>query len=481
MRFSLWHVACLLVVGAGFASAVQAQTVPTNSLSTLVNSGQYAFNRLERLSAIGNENAYKQLFPLCGNLQGPGAGCSVDQFRVFKIAEELMHSANELLGVGPTQYSLRVDNEGLGFALRWTAAEEMSAPGAVSTEFANTQIASVMSRITALRFGASGSTIASLNEQPRGGSAGADEGELPASRWGVYLNGSFGYGKRHPTELEDAFAFDGKNFTLGTDYRFTPRLVVGAMLGRDTQRVDFDSSQSVVSGDMKINGTGVTFYGLYEWEGPYMDVALGLQRMSIDSTRRINYPSFNINVEAVNAVAIGKTNSMNTVGTIDFGWPFNFDALGIDPYLRVEYRNVRIDGFDEDAVYTSGTRTGMRAGYAFSFADQNVKSTEGVFGVRLQYAIKPAFGVVIPYLRAELHKNFNTDSFDVNATYYGQSYTGSEFSLPSDERVSNYRVYAGGLSMVFPHGWQLFAQYQGTSGIPYLGHHVISAGLRGEF
>jgi len=481
MRFSFWRAAMILVASVGFMSSVQAQAVPTNSLSTLINSGQYKFNRLERLSAIGNENAYKQLLPVCGNLQGPGAGCSIDQFRVFKIAEELMHSANELLAVGPTQYSLRVDNEGLGFALRWTAAEEMSAPGAVSTEFANTQVASVMSRITALRFGASGSTIASISEQPRGGSAGADDSELSASRWGVYLNGGFGYGKRHPTELEDAFAFDGKNFTLGTDYRFTPRLVFGAMLGHDTQRVDFDSSQSVVSGDMKISGTGVTLYGLYEWQGPYVDMALGMQRMSIDSTRRINYPSFNINVEPVNAVATGKTNSMNTVATIDFGWPFNFDALGIDPFLRVEYRNVKIDGFDESSVYTSGSRTGMPAGYAFSFADQSLKSTEGIVGVKLQYAIKPSFGVIVPYLKAELHKNFSTDSFDVNATYSGQSYAGSEFTLPSDERVSNYRVYAGGFSMVLPHGWQVFAQYQGTSGIPYLGHHIISGGVRGEF
>jgi len=480
MRFSYWGAALVLALSVGFASSAKAQTVPTDSLTRLVNSGQYNFNRLERLSAVGNENAYKQLLPTCGNLQGPSAACSADQFRIFKIAEELMHSANELLGVGPTLFSLRVDNEGLGFALRWTAAEEMSAPGAVSTEFANTQIASVMSRITALRFGASGSTIASAS-QPRGGSAGADDGELPPSRWGVYLDGGFGYGKRHPTELEDAFAFDSKNFTLGTDYRITPRLILGAMLAHDSQRIDFDSSQSVVSGDMKISGTGVTLYGLYEWEGPYLDLALGWQRMSIDSNRRINYPSFNINVESVNALATGKTNSNNTVGTIDFGWPFNVAALGIDPFIRVEYRNVKIDGFNENALYTSGTRAGMPAGYAFSFADQSLKSTEGIVGIKLQYALKPSFGVVIPYVKAELHNNFDTNPYNVDASYYGQSYAGSEFSLPSDKRVSNYRVYAGGFSMVLPHGWQVFAQYQGTSGIPYLGHHIVSGGVRGEF
>lgn len=484
MRFSSWLALAVALSSVCTGGAVYAQAVPNNSLITLVNSGQYRYNRLEKLSAIGNQEAYNQLFAACANATAPGGGCPVAQFRIFKIAEELVQSANELLGAGPTQFSLRVDAEGLGFALRWTAAEEMSAPGTVSTEFANTQIASVMSRITALRFGATGASIAGAGITARGGSAGADGDDLPTGRWGGYLDGGFGYGKRHPTELEDAFAFDGKNFTAGVDYRFTPRVVLGGMIAHDTQRIEFDSSQSVVSGNMKTSGTGITLYGLYEWEGPYVDMALGWQRMSIDSHRAINYPSFNLNVEPVTALATGTTKSTSIVSSLDFGWPISIRAAGIDPYGRLEYRSIGINGFTEDSIYTGGSRTGQAAGYGFSVDDQSLKSLDGSIGVKIRYVFKPSFGVIIPYFKAELHHNFDTNPFNVKAMYYGQNGQASGntgFDLPSDARVSTYKVYAGGLSMVLPHGWQVFAQYQGTSGIPYLGNHVINGGIRGEF
>jgi outer membrane autotransporter protein len=253
------------------------------------------------------------------------------------------------------------------------------------------------------------------------------------------------------------------------------------MIVHDTQRIDFDSSQSVVSGNIGVKGTGVTLYGLYEWEGPYLDVALGLQKMSIDSLRDIVYPSFNIAVESVSARATGNTNSTNTVGTFEFGWPVNVQAFGIDPALRVEYRHVAIDGFAENSVYTGGTRTGMPAGYGFTYGDQSAKSLDASAGLKLRYTFRPSFGVVIPYVKAEFHHNFETDPFTVSATYDGVNSGAASFELPSDAQTKNFKTYGAGLSMVLPHGWQLFAQYQATSGISYLSHHIVSGGVRGEF
>ncbi len=484
MRIRVWVSAAVAVVvcmcGIATANAQSTGNV-TGSLVTLVNSGQYQFNRLERLSAIGNQTTYNQLVGTCGNLLAASAACPAEMFRVFQISQELVQSANELLGAGPTQFSLRVDDQGLGFALRWTAAEELSAPGSASTEFANTQIASVMSRITAIRFGGGDAQAQVTARGARGGSAGDDSVSMPASRWGVFLDGGFGYGRRHPTELEDAFAFDDRSFTLGVDYRVTPRLVLGAMLGSNNQRIDFDSSQSVVSGNLRASGAGLTLYGLYEWEGPYLDMALGYQRLAIDSRREINYPSFNINVESVNALATGTTHSANTIGTISFGWPLNMRAVSVDPYLNMEYRDITINGFRENSIYTGGTRNGMPSGYGFAFGDQHLSSMDVAIGIKLQYTWTPHVGVFIPYIKGELHHNFDTDPFTVDATYNDQYAGGTPFELPSDKRVSTYRIYAAGISAVLPHGWQMFAQYQATSGISYLEHHVISAGIRGEF
>jgi uncharacterized protein YhjY with autotransporter beta-barrel domain len=467
--------AVVLFAGMLGLGNVNAQAV-TGSLVTLINSGAYSYNRLERLSAIANQETYNQLASVCGN--GTGGSCTGAQFQVFQNVRELVQSANELLGAGPTQFSLGVDFEGLGFALRWTAAEEMSAPGSASSQFANTQIASVMSRITALRFGATGGAFANNDTGALGGSAG-DDG--PGSRISMFADGGFAYGTRHPTELEDAFAFDGRNFTVGMDYRLSPQLVAGGMLELDHQRIEFDSSQSVVSGNMKANGFGLTVYGLYEWAGPYLDVALGWQRLDINTKRVINYPSFNINIDSVFATATGKTNSNNLIATLNFGWPIPIQAFGIDPDLRFDYRNSSIGAFREGSVYNAGSLVGLPAGYDFAFAKQSVSVADGSLGLKVRYTWRPSFGVVIPYLKGELHHNFDTSPFTVEADYNGGASNASQFDIPSEKRTATFAVYSAGVSMVLPHGWQMFAQYQAVSGIKYLSQHSITGGIRGEF
>jgi len=142
------------------------------SLVTFANSSQSNFNRLEKLSAAANQATYNQLFNVCDQVAAATAACPQASFLAYSNVRELVHTANALLGTGPTRYSLGLDGEGLGFALRWTAAEEVAAPGSASTEFANAQLASVLSRITALRYGATGFSVAGSSYSSFGGSAG---------------------------------------------------------------------------------------------------------------------------------------------------------------------------------------------------------------------------------------------------------------------------------------------------------------------
>ena len=476
------------------ASPLQAQTIPVGSLVTLVNSGQFNFNQLEKLSAIANQATFNDLSKLCGARQVvASAGCPAAMLDVFSNVRELVQTANELLGTGPTEFSLGSDATGLGFALRWTAAEEMSAPGATSAQFTNTQIASLMSRITALRFGATGFSAAanmphtSSGTYARGGGASADEDDnfdhTPsiATRWGGFMNGSFSWGKRDPTQLEDAFDFDSKSLTLGVDYRVTPNFVFGGMLGYSKQRIDFDSSRSVVDGGIDSAGYSLTLYGLYEWNGPYISASLGTQHLKHDMKRIINYPSFNINVEAVYATARSSANGNTLNFNFDFGWPFSKKAFTFEPSLRGEYRNVKIDGFQETSVNNAGVDVGKPAGFDFNFAGQNISSLDAALGVKFQYVFTFNAGVLVPYLKADLHHNFDTKAFTVDATYNGSGSNVAAFSLPSDVRASNFKTYTAGTSLVLKHGWQGFVQYQRVVGIAYLSNQIITAGLRGEF
>jgi uncharacterized protein YhjY with autotransporter beta-barrel domain len=473
------------------------------SLVELVNSGQYAFNTLERLSAIANQASYNALTSnpagaiYCNPQQAAASPtCPAGVFLTFNNLRELVQTANALLGNGlATRFSLNLTDQGLGFALRWTAAEELSAPGTVATQFANAQVANLISRINALRFGASGFSLGGIQMQqnggpvltagaPRalGGGASADSADIGiASRWGGFLNGSFGWGERAPTVLEDAFAFDSRDATLGADYRFTRQFVLGAAAGYSNQRIDFNSTESVVGGGIRSNGYSIQIYGLYEWEGPYISMSIGTQRADFTTTRLITYPSNNIAEPSINATANGSTHSQSLISTFNAGWPLIRNAFVFEPYLSAQYQNIDLAGFRESSVNNSGPAAGKAAGFDFDYPAQRITSIDAALGARFQYVLRPSFGVVLPFAKAEYHHRFDDSPPAVVSTYNAIANSGAEFDIPSDRPDADFYQFAGGISVVLKHGVQGFVQYQSGAGMTYVSSHLISGGIRGEF
>jgi uncharacterized protein YhjY with autotransporter beta-barrel domain len=497
--------ALLLVIGTLFciSSRVSIAQAVTGSLVDLVNSEPANFDALERLSAIANQASYNSLTAnpagktYCNPaLTTASATCPQSVFLVFSNLRTLVQTANALLGNGQaTRYSLNLNAQGLGNVLRWTAAEELTAPGTAATQFTKAQFASVASRITALRFGASGFTVAGMPATPngnpgfgdsevqvRGGGASADSADLVnASRWGGFLNGSYDWGTRAPSVLEDAFSFDSRDATLGIDYRVNKRIVIGAVAGATNQHIDFNSSLSVVGGSIHSNGYSFQLFGLYQWDGPYLSMSVGAQRVNYDSTRLIAYPSQNIVVPAVNATATGSTTSNAVTGTFEFGWPLSRGAFEVEPYVNGNYQHIHIDGFSENSVNNSGPEAGLPAGFAFAYGSQSISALDSALGVRFQYTFSLPFGVVVTYVKSEYHHLFDNDPGSVISSYNAIANGGAAFDLPSDKPDPNFFQFAAGTSVVLGHRVQGFVQYQQSEGITYVSNHLISAGLRAQF
>lgn len=481
----------------------RAQSVPAGSLTQLVTTAPAGtFDQLERLSAFANQASYDFLTAnprgstYCDpSLSAPSPTCPANVFLAFSNLRELIQSANELLDNGqPTQYSLHTNDLGLGFALQWTAGEELAAPGSVATQFASGQLSSVASRITALRFGASGFSLGAVNSGQQsapmyaydsppalGGGAGADGGIGIASRWGGFLNGSFGWGKRDPSVLEDAFAFDSKDATAGVDYRFTRTFVLGISAGYTNQRIDFDSSLSVAGGGVRSTGYSTVIYALWDWNGPYLSGSAGWQRLDYRTTRLITYPSFNIAVPSADATAYGSPRSDALLGTLTFGWSFTPRSWTLEPYLTADYRHVTIAAFRESSLINSGPDAGQPAGFDLAYAPQSIRLLDVAAGARIQYAFRPSFGVIVPYARGEYHRTFDSNPYTVVSTYAAIAGGGVEFSLPSDAPQRHYYAAAAGFSLVLPHGIQAFAQFEELAGMQYVSDRQITGGVRAEF
>ena len=323
-------LAAMLLQGLHSNSAV-AQTTCTRAgaigdpnaqpcLFTLTTApGPYAYNALEIAAARADDAAYANLLPVCGAGAAAG-GCTGARLNLFTRLRELEDNAAQLLGIGfgPTNYSLNLSRQGVGFALRWTADEEFSAQSSMTNRFANNQLGAISNRLTALRFlqtvrlarQDSSGVDESLADAAYGGAgvmggtaltggAGGDPSSATFGRWSVFANGAYGAGTKAPTTFDDAFSFGGTQFSGGADVRLSPHLVVGVLVDHVRQEADFNPSLSIAAGGIWASGFGVASYVQMDWDAAYLNASLGVQRLSINTTRLVAYPSNNPQIQSV--------------------------------------------------------------------------------------------------------------------------------------------------------------------------------------
>jgi len=482
-----------LALMPGLPVLCTAQSVPGLPSGSLTDQRILSqLNALEQSAASANQGTYNELLVACAN------GCSPELTAVFESVEELVHTANELLGIGPTDNSLGLDIEGLGFALRWTAAEEMAAQGSMTTEFAANQLSAMASRVAALRWGIGGLRtvqtgsggekrvlVASSSSAPRGGGASADADSL-VRRWGWFIDGAFGYGNKDPTVLEDAFDFDGQEITVGLDYRFSPALVAGVIVGYTDKEIDFDSSLSIVDGGIESDGYSGMLYLLAEGDKAFISGSLGYQTMSHDIRRRITYPSLNPLVPGTDSTALSDTDSEAILATLGFGYQFRLAAFAVEPSINASYTDATVDGFGERSFPTGDPGSGEPDPFDLRIGGQDIESLDLAASLKLQYVFTPSFGVIVPYARGSYHRELLDDARRVSAIYGDAASvlggaSATDFAVATDEPDEEYYSVSGGFSVVLQGGLQGFLQYTEILDLESYTESVISGGFRYEF
>lgn len=487
-------VASVVLLGLQL-SPVHAQTAapPTASLTALVQSGIYAFNGLEIAAAKANDAAYLALVPTCGQAV---ASCTGSQMQLFDRLRELEDNANQLLGRGETQFSLRAQAQALGFALRWTADEEFSAQGSLTSKFANTQQATLTSRLSALRFVSQTLRLARLergesdgdsvndgsspllayysNGTAHGGGASADSNPFPSSNWGAFANGGYGAGSKSATTFEDAFNFNDTEVSAGTDVRLNRHFVLGFLAGHSDKNVIFNSAESIVNGGIRAAGYSFIVYGQLEGDAAYGNFSIGGQHLDLDTRRSITYPSLNPLIPSVNETSSSNANANSLTAQVGGGYGFHWGGFTAEPYLNAQYVGTHIARFTEHGGN----------GFDFLVASQSIPSLVGSAGLKFQQAFLPPFGVIVPYVYGEFRREFLDSSRSVDTVYAGAATAvaaGQGFQLPTDQPDRDYFVVGGGLTVVLKHGFQGYAQYIKVLQLQNYSDYVASAGIRYEF
>ena len=500
---AFWLATLISIVLPGWHSVVRAQAAPPPSsgctravaaaaaaaapcLTTLVitdnATGVFGFNGLELAAAEADDSAYAALLKTCGP---SGAGCTGAQLNLFDRLRTLEDNAAELLGYGETQFSTHLSAQALGFALRWTADEEYSAQGSLTNRLATNQLEAVSNRLSALRFlaqnpfarGDSSNDDAEVAEADSsggklGGGASADSDQI--GKWSVFANAAYGSGDKAPTTFDDAFSFGATEANVGADVQLSRRMVAGVLLSEVQQHADFNSSESITSGNVKGSGAGISGYFAEDWDAAYVNLSLGVQRMSLETRRVVAYPSNNPQVTAVNSAFLSSTNATSWVASLSSGYSIYFRRFSVQPFLGWQYLGTRIGAFAERG-------SGSDPEFALAVQGQSITSSVGSLGLNFDYAWSSRFGVIRPFVRGEYRHEFRDQSQSITSNYVNSNSAPDRFELPTDQIDPNYYVVSGGIQTVLPHRIQLYLQYMKVLQLQFYNYYAVSGGFRFDF
>lgn len=367
-------------------------------------------------------------------------------------------------------------------ALEEMVSEDFAVARTQTLLFANTQYASVMDRLMALRGGAKGLSLAGLNiivdgnpiplahlqdmvKGLLGGGASADEPGLLSDKWGLWARGNYSFGKKDRSNSSPAFDADQWSLVGGLDYRFNNNLVGGVSLAYGQSSIDFNPRQE---GSLETDTWAISLYGsAYAARNFYLDGIVNVANSSYGAHRNITYVD---GAGLVNVDAHGDTDGMTYSVGLSGGYDFLVGGLTLSPNLGFFYIDSTIDSFTERGA----------GGLNLIYDEQSFKSLTGNIGLRATYAWNLGWGVLLPHVRVDYVREFENDAdvFGVRFAADPNANSAPPILVETDNPDESYWRLAAGFSAQFIHGISAYVEYQRLESFEFISFQDISLGLR---
>jgi len=292
-----------------------------------------------------------------------------------------------------------------------------------------------------------------------GGSAGNEAASKVYSPIGFFVNGSITLGDKDASSNERGYDLDSDNYTLGLDYRYNDKLVVGAAYGYSASSIEFNSTGD----DMDNQINNLFLYGSLYDDNFYLSSTIGYAFGEIDTTRRVLIPG------TLDTRAKGNTDTDQFILQFSGSYDYYLGALSYGPYASLDIIEGEIDSYTE--------RNG--GGFEVAFDDQDISSQLLTIGGQAQYALSYSWGVLLPNSRFEIKNEFNDSRSAINGRF-ALDPTNSNFSITADKIDSFWYVFGAGLSAVFTHGLSAYVDMETVQGLDKLSLYTYSYGGRWE-
>ena len=368
-------------------------------------------------------------------------------------------------------------------ALEELVADDFAVARTQTLLFANTQYASVMDRLMALRGGARGLSLAGLHiildgkpvplaqlqdmaKALLGGGASADEpGGLLSDKWGMWARGNYSFGDKDRSASAPAFDADQWAMVGGLDYRFSDKLVTGIALAYGQSSIEFNPRDE---GALETDTWAVSLYGsAYAAKNFYVDAIVNVANADYGADRNITYVD---GTGLIDVDAHGDTGGMTYSAGLSGGHDFLVGGLTLSPTLGLFYIDATIDGFTERGA----------GGLNLIYDEQTFQSFTGNIGFRATYAWNLSWGVLLPHLRVDYVREFkdDVDVFGVRFAADPNATSAPPILVETDNPDESYWRLATGFSAQFIHGISGYIEYQRLESFEFISFHDVSMGLR---
>ncbi len=354
-----------------------------------------------------------------------------------------------------------------------TSPTNVGAQSALNDELTKEQLSNVTRRLTALRRGQNLTLLSGLSlnygneritgemfdqllqDNASGGSAGSGFGQN--QEW--FISGKIGGGTQDETLYETGFGFDSYALTIGSDYRFEHKGLMGWALGHGQTSMDIDHQR----GGMDVGNYNGTFYGsYYPSDNSYIDAVGVITLSNYEMQRRVVFGGTDVTAKA---------DTDSTGYAVSVGGGYDFARKGFTSTLnaRLDYLRTTIGGYQE-------TNAGS---YNIAINKQQVSQLVSTLGAQLRYAFSYSWGVLVPHFNVSWLHQFQGDANKVKGYFLIDPNT--QFSFETNSPSANYYVLALGTSATFADGISSYVQYETTVAQDNLMVWNVAAGLRFEW
>lgn len=356
-------------------------------------------------------------------------------------------------------------------ALQQVSPEQIPSQGVSATR---TSFKVIGGRLAALRAGARGFQVAGLgnNSLPVnlaslsksfGGAAG--DASENWDRLSGFVNGNYNKGNVDSEFNQQGYSLNSGSLNIGLDYRFSDDLVLGTAFTYMRAESSFDRNGGSLDSN---NYTGALYGNYYATENLYFDGIASMGGINYDSVRNIQYLAGG---DLVNTQAKGNPGGNQYSVSLGSGYNFAVQKWLLNPYAKVNYLKLDVDGFNE----TGGNGWGMQ------FQDQAVESVTTTLGGQVSYALSTSWGILMPTIRGEWHHQYKDSSRNIAVRFLGDTTSGLSFNTVTTSPDRNYFTVGTGISGTFAQGLSAFLNYDTLLGYRSVESHMFTLGARMEF